>query len=102
MTNKPKDFPFRQILQSVAVLISKGGMCFQKWTCDGCGKRLTSETPNLFTLMGRCDCGTITDLEKKGCNYMLAFAADPSNIEKSLEEMGLKPEAKNHARVIKL
>ena len=48
---------------------------YQKWTCGGCSRRITGNTPNKLFVEGHCeDCGHITDLKKAGCNYMVTLA----------------------------
>jgi len=43
---------------------------YQKWTCGGCHKRITGNTPNALFVQGICEeCGHTTDLRKTGCNY---------------------------------
>jgi hypothetical protein len=71
MTNK--DFPFDQICDAVLEQSRKRGhFCYQKFTCSGCGARLTMDQPNIIFETGTCDkCPAITDIKKQGCNYML-------------------------------
>lgn len=69
------DFPFQECVEAVSKLLEKGGCrVYQKFTCDGCAQRLTIEEPNMFFTQGSCDkCPAITDIEAKGCNYMVHF-----------------------------
>jgi hypothetical protein len=72
MTTPPKDFPWNDVLAKAAPHIANGAKVYQKFTCDGCGQRLTMETPNVFHETGTCDqCPTITNIKAKGCNFML-------------------------------
>lgn len=49
---------------------------FQKFTCGGCGRRLTMDVPNSFYKEGSCDnCHHITNIEQAGCNYLLIAVA---------------------------
>ena len=81
-----KDFPFKEICEAVDVHAKSGALCFQKWTCDGCGKRLTASTPNYFTFAGHCEeCNAITDIEKKGCNYLLIMTVGGEQDDTSAE-----------------
>ncbi len=66
------DFPFDDIVRDAVPLAKMGHQVFQKFTCSGCGNRLTMETPNVFFEQGTCDkCDAVTDIKKSGCNYML-------------------------------
>jgi len=70
--NPPVDHPFDEICTEVDKHARNGALCFQKWTCGGCGKRLMAGAPNYFTAMGHCDeCGHDTDIKTTGCNYAL-------------------------------
>ena len=49
---------------------------FQKWTCEGCGRRVTGCEVNKLARIGHCDdCGHNTDIDAHGCNYMVVQAA---------------------------
>jgi hypothetical protein len=69
------DFPIDECAETLARLmptLPPGSAFFQKWTCAGCGERVTGCEPNrLFTGGKHEDCGHVTDLEATGCNYML-------------------------------
>jgi hypothetical protein len=70
-----RDYPFADVATKAEALSRAGHEVFQKFTCDGCGARLTIEQPNVFHTSGTCDkCRTITDIERKGCNYMVHMA----------------------------
>jgi acetone carboxylase gamma subunit len=69
---KPKDYPFSEIAKSVKREADLGHLCYQKFTCAGCGQRLTMEAPNVLYRTGTCDkCGHVTDIEAQGCNFMI-------------------------------
>lgn len=68
---KQVDFPFLEVSETADRAIRDGGTIYQKWTCGGCGSRLTASRANFFTKEGKCDCGHVTDLVKTGCNYLL-------------------------------
>jgi hypothetical protein len=71
----PRDHPFEEIVAAIQRHAALGRMCYQKYTCSGCGLRLSMEEPNVLYKTGRCDgCGVVTDIEKQGCNYMLHIA----------------------------
>jgi hypothetical protein len=67
-----KDFPFDKVCETAERLASEGFKVYQKFTCAGCGTRLTIDEPNHFHRMGSCDkCNVITNIEQRGCNYMV-------------------------------
>lgn len=63
------DFPFVETQRRAAILSSQGRDIYQKFTCAGCGRRITRNTPGLFLETGVCKCGRSTDLRRVGCNY---------------------------------
>ncbi len=66
------DYPIEEIDAAVSRHIANGHEVFQKFTCIGCGERLTVEEANRFYTSGTCDkCGVVTDIKKTGCNYLL-------------------------------
>jgi hypothetical protein len=68
------DFPFKDVVKTAIQQIEDGGEVHQKFTCAGCGARLTIDEPNVFHRTGTCDqCDVITDIEKQGCNYAVVF-----------------------------
>lgn len=65
------DVPFYDAIAGAQRLHLRGWTTLQKFTCAGCGNRLTIEVPNVFYTKGTCDnCTTLTDIEARGCNYM--------------------------------
>jgi hypothetical protein len=70
-----KNFPLSEVIPACDRIIKDGGTVFQKWTCSGCGQRITAKQANTLTGHGHCeDCGAITDIEKAGCNYSMMFS----------------------------
>lgn len=68
------DHPLDECIKDAAKLIGQGAKVYQKFTCSGCGTRLTIDKPNVFYATGTCDnCDAITDIVKQGCNYMVLF-----------------------------
>ena len=66
------DYPFDEICSAVKKFLDKGITVHQKWTCDYCGARNTMEEPNKMFTSGACeDCGKVTNIKKRGCNYLL-------------------------------
>jgi hypothetical protein len=69
---KYKDYPFADVCKTADRLIADGWNAHQKFTCAGCGNRLTIAEPNTFHKTGTCDkCDAVTDIVAQGCNYML-------------------------------
>lgn len=68
----PHNHPFNEIATRFAELVDSGAELHQKFTCTGCGQRLTIDTPNLMFTEGDCDkCGTVTNIVETGCNYLM-------------------------------
>jgi hypothetical protein len=68
------DHPFNEVCHDAEQLIENGATVFQKFSCTKCGQRLTIEEPNVFYKSANCDkCGTVTDIAKQGCNYLLVL-----------------------------
>ena len=66
------DYPFADVTAKAREKVLEGHTVYQKFTCAGCGARLTIDQPNLFFETGTCDrCSTITNIRARGCNYML-------------------------------
>lgn len=73
-----KDFPFDKVVERAIRHIENGANVYQKFTCAGCGHRLTMDTPNKFFETGTCDrCPAVTDIRKRGCNFLLHYGAAP-------------------------
>lgn len=71
------DYPFKKVCDKAEELVKQGFKVHQKFTCAGCGQRLTIAEPNKFHRTGSCDqCPTITDIEKQGCNYLVMSGGD--------------------------
>lgn len=71
-----KDFPFDVVCDKARDLAQQGYEVHQKFTCAGCGQRLTMAEPNHFFETGTCDqCDTITNIKAHGCNYMVIVGA---------------------------
>ena len=69
------DHPFDDIVRGARTEIAKGHWICQKFSCAGCGRRLTIDVPNVMHTHGTCDsCGTLTDIRARGCNYTLLIA----------------------------
>jgi hypothetical protein len=69
---KYEDHPLLEVAEHADRLIKMGADVYQKFTCAGCGQRLTMEKPNVFYKTGVCDrCPTITNIEERGCNMLV-------------------------------
>lgn len=67
------DFPFDDVIKAVTDWRKNPNVdFFQKFTCSGCGQRLTIDEPNVLYETGTCDkCPAVTDIRKQGCNFMI-------------------------------
>lgn len=80
MTNKDLDHPFDEVVAQVESLrrTRPGIKCYQKFTCAGCGNRLTIDEPFRFYTQGTCDnCPAVTDIRAQGCNYLIVMEVRP-------------------------
>ena len=67
-----RDYPFEEVVMDAMKMTERNCDVYQKFTCVGCGQRLTMEEPNRFYETGTCDkCPAVTDIRKMGCNYIL-------------------------------
>ena len=74
--------PWDVILKSADEKIAMGWTVYQKFTCSGCGARLTIDTPNTFHPEGTCDkCPALTNIKRDGCNFM-AVSNGPVDLSK--------------------
>lgn len=94
-------------LAKYADRIASGHMkFFQKFTCDKCWARITIDEPNKLFIEGHCqECGHVTDLKKRGCNYSLMLSnqhdvkegpADPSAPQPSSQGQSLTKQEHEH------
>jgi hypothetical protein len=72
------DYPLEAVVAKASVLIAKGCEVYQKYTCAGCGARLTMTKPNVFHHSGTCDrCSGVTNIRWHGCNMMVVSSRWP-------------------------
>jgi hypothetical protein len=76
MSKDPKikynDFPFDDLVERGIERMNQGWDVYLKFTCSGCGQRLTIDVPNKFFTEGTCDkCPALTDIRKTGGNMMI-------------------------------
>jgi hypothetical protein len=73
---KYNDYPLEEVVAQVDKTLAENPRAefFQKFTCSGCGQRLTIDKPNSFHTIGTCDkCSAVTDIRIRGCNYLLVL-----------------------------
>jgi hypothetical protein len=65
------DYPLELIAKSMQRRADAGAETYMKWTCVGCGDRVTATQPNtVYRQAQHEECGAITDIEKTGCNFL--------------------------------
>lgn len=87
---KPKfnNYPIKECEEAARKLIAQGATIYQKFTCAGCGQRLTMDEPNQFFTEGGCDkCDAITDIEKDGCNYLVTSTGTIDEVSAALSPL---------------
>lgn len=68
----PNDYPIEVCAAKAAPFVARGHSFFQKFTCEQCGSRQMMEEENVWFETGRCEeCGHITSIRDRGCNYAL-------------------------------
>ena len=87
-----KDFPLTEIETTCRQLVAGGGFILQKWTCDGCGRRVAANNVNVVTHHGHCQhCNTVTNLDERGCNYAFFQPSRPMTNAEVEAALGLTP-----------
>ena len=72
------DYPLDEIEKSFKRHRLHGGVCFQKFTCSGCHRRLTVSEPFKIYTQGTCDnCNAVTNIEEQGCNFIMILSSTP-------------------------
>jgi hypothetical protein len=77
MSKEFHDYPLDEIVAAVTKkrLENPRAKFYQKFTCAGCGQRLTMPDANQFHEKGTCDqCSVITDIRVRGCNYLVVLS----------------------------
>jgi hypothetical protein len=73
---KYNDYPLDEIIAEInrkSAQMPKAKF-YQKFTCAGCGSRLTMPDANTFHPAGACDkCSVITNIRSQGCNYLVVM-----------------------------
>ena len=88
--SKHQDFPLTEVATACDSLIKRGSFILQKWTCDGCGQRVTAQNINVLCQHGHCQhCGRVTDLTVKGCNYALIQSSRNLTVAELEQMLGL-------------
>jgi len=76
-------YPLNICMARAMKLAKAGCLCYQQFLCSACGIKQTMERPNIWHFSGRCEeCNHVTNIEKDGCNYMVA-----STDQRSLEAL---------------
>ena len=84
MTHIMKLHPFINCCARAKDIIDAGrGVVYQQWNCAHCGAKQTMPDANTFYKLGDCEeCGRRTNIEKDGCNYMVAYGYIPGELLK--------------------
>lgn len=74
--------PLSRIIEIAEHYLALGAEVYQRWTCEKCGERVTSDNANTFTLQGHhtekadgSKCGYITDIQT-GCGLALVWRSE--------------------------
>jgi hypothetical protein len=66
------DYPIDEVAATALKWVREGATIYQKFTCAGCGSRQAMDVPNRLFTSGSCEaCGHVTDIEARGCNYLV-------------------------------
>jgi hypothetical protein len=88
----PKDFPFAEIVASCERAIRDGNYVVQKWTCGGCGRRISANNVNTVTEHGHCQhCNFVTHVKETGCNFALLVPSHAITAAEAEQILGLTP-----------
>jgi hypothetical protein len=73
--SKMKVYPFGDVCRQAAKYMrDPHARVHQQFNCAGCGVKQTMSDPNHFFDTGRCEeCGHVTNIRHRGCNYMVMF-----------------------------
>jgi hypothetical protein len=78
------DHPLEDLVESANRIIDKGGIVYQKWTCEACGERAAGTEPNVFhTSMVHQDCPVDPNHITKTPtgNYVAVMPGNPDGVE---------------------
>lgn len=66
------DYPIDALAITMQEAIYKGGKAYLKFTCVYCHSRQTIDEANKLYTQGKCEeCGTVTDIAKRGGNLLV-------------------------------
>lgn len=83
-----EDFPLATIAASMDAAVKAGGFVLQKWTCEGCGQRITASNLNVVVENDHCQhCKHVTDLKRRGCNFALIQTTRPDLTVADMERL---------------
>jgi hypothetical protein len=73
MMSKSLDYPIEECAKAMQPFLDAGCHFHQKFTCEKCGTRQTIAKADQWFATGSCEaCEHVTDIRKRGCNYLLA------------------------------
>lgn len=73
--------PLSEVLPQVNEWIARGATIYQQFNCAHCAAKQTMAEPNRIYSRGLCEeCGGETDIEKDGCNYLVAVGITPQGL----------------------
>lgn len=74
----PEDIPLEELITMCLDVLDRGGTFWIKFTCEHCGARQTSDTPNKIHIDGySCEeCGKVTIPKLWGITVMFVVAGD--------------------------
>jgi hypothetical protein len=69
------DHPLGEIVENANRMIEAGADVYFKFTCEKCRARQMFDRPNSLYYHGSCEeCGHVTDLRRRGANFMVVTA----------------------------
>lgn len=91
-----KHHPWAKVALNVERIVAEGGIILQSWTCDKCGAVQRIGEANGFYIEGECEnCGHVTNLKVKGCNFTLLLTNARPELRNMLKAMGFVPPRDN-------
>jgi hypothetical protein len=69
------DHHIDEVVPNANRMIEAGADVYFKFTCENCRARQMFDEPNALFRQGSCEeCGHVTDLRRRGCNFMVVTA----------------------------
>jgi transcription elongation factor Elf1 len=67
-------YPFDEVAIDAEERVRAGHTIHQQFECEHCGVKQTMAEENQMFTTGKCEeCGGITNIRSKGCNYLLVM-----------------------------